>query len=257
MAAGPSPIFSLRRALRYLEDMADPAPSLTPEVLAKSLEHVVLHPWLRDEEVEEQCRVAREYGVASIMVRPFDIDAVVRWTSWSEVRIASIAGFPDGISATGTKLYEGRDLLRRGARDVDFVINAGKLRSRQFQHIELELLQMAESCRESEARLSVIVRNRGLDPDLKIIAAKIARRVNATYLGIHADASELEFFRPFLKDKLKLKASQNVVTLDEAEALLAGGCSLLSTTHTESLISELRKRNSCEVKDGRAGTYRE
>ena len=91
-------------------------PAETYETLAKLVDHLLLRPDLSEDEVAEGCRLAREYNVCSVVVRPSDVDQVVRWMSDSPVRVASTVGYPDGSTNTGAKLYEGRDLLPRRTR---------------------------------------------------------------------------------------------------------------------------------------------
>ena len=109
--------------------------------LARMIDHSLVRPELTEEQVERGCRTAVEHGVASVTVRPSDLDLAVNWLSGSEVAIGAVAGFPHGSGTTAAKLYEVRDLLRRGAREVDAVINIGKLLSRRFQYVEMELRQ--------------------------------------------------------------------------------------------------------------------
>ena len=121
------------------QNQQDARPPLTRyEDVAKMIDHSLLRPELTEEQVEEGCRIAREYQVASVTVRPCDVDFAVRLMEGSGVAVGGVAGFPHGSSTTATKLYEARDMLRRGAREVDTVINISKLLSRRrcFQHVE-------------------------------------------------------------------------------------------------------------------------
>src|SRR5438874_514703 len=73
-------------------------------------------------------------------------------------------------------------MLRRGAREVDMVINISKLLSRQYQHVETELQQMAEACHEQGAILKVIFENAYLTDELKIVACRICSRAGADFI---------------------------------------------------------------------------
>src|SRR5690242_4340267 len=121
-------------------------PLTTYESLAKMIDHSLLRPELTDEQVIAGCELAKRYRVASVCVRPCDVELAVRALSGSDVAPASVAGFPHGSTTTAVKLYEIRDALRRGAREVDMVLNIPRLLSRQFQYVETELLQAAEEC---------------------------------------------------------------------------------------------------------------
>ena len=129
----------------------------------------------------EGCQIAKAYEVASVSVRPSDVDTAARVLQGSDVAVGAVVGFPHGSSTTGMKLYEARDLLRRGAKEIDMVLNIGKLRSRAFQYIETELLQMAEACHQNGAILKVIFENAYLTDELKIVACRICNRAGVDF----------------------------------------------------------------------------
>src|ERR1039457_3976823 len=52
---------------------------------------------------------------------------------------------PLGERSSPLEFLHARDLLRRGAREIDMMLNIARLRSRQFQYIETEILQMGRN----------------------------------------------------------------------------------------------------------------
>jgi deoxyribose-phosphate aldolase len=110
------------------------SPVETYEALAGLIDLVMLRPDLSTDELAEGCRIAREYSVRAVIVRPCDVEMAVRWMEDSGVTVGAAVGYPYGYSTTGAKLFEGRDLLRLGARELDFTLNASAMISRQFQH---------------------------------------------------------------------------------------------------------------------------
>lgn len=59
--------------------MDESRPPLTSyEGLARMIDHSLVRPELSDQQVEEGCRIARQYHVASVSVRPSDLDLAVR-----------------------------------------------------------------------------------------------------------------------------------------------------------------------------------
>jgi deoxyribose-phosphate aldolase len=202
------------------------------------IDHVLLAPWLSEDEVSEGCRVAREYQVGTVLVRPSDVDQVLRWMDGSGVAVASAVGYPDGSSSTGAKLYEGRDMLRRGVAEVDMVLNIGKLISRQFQYVETELMQMARSCQESGARFKVHLGSQYLTNDLMIIATKICKRIEATSLVIHYDLQAMTLLRPLLKDRVAMKVASGVDSLAQALEVRDAGCTRFGTTNAASILED-------------------
>jgi deoxyribose-phosphate aldolase len=158
-------------------NVAEARPPLTTyEGLAKMIDHSLVRPELTGEQVVAGCELAKRYQVASVSVRPCDVDQAVRMLGGSGVAVGSLAGFPHGSSTTAVKLYEIRDVLRRGAKEIDMVLNISKLLSRQFQYVEMELQQSAEECHKQGALLKVIFENAYLTDELKIVACRIAAR---------------------------------------------------------------------------------
>ena len=179
-----------RRKRSAATDLKMSAPAeqrLSYQDIAGMMEHPVLQPDLSEEEVHTGCEIARQYSVAAVTVRPSDADWPFLGCAAAESPLAAWSAIPHGSSSTSVKLYETRDLLRRGVTEIDTVINLGKMISRQFQYVEMELQQMAEACHEGGAILKVAFENGYLSDDLKTIACKIVKRAGSR-LRAHLDA---------------------------------------------------------------------
>jgi deoxyribose-phosphate aldolase len=200
----------------------------------------LLDPALSLEQVAEGCRVAREAGIAAVVVRPCDVDLVVEFLKRSPVAIASVAGYPDGTGRTAAKLYEARDLLRVGAREIEFVLNPARMISRDFPAVETEFQQIAESCGENRAILKIVYNNARLSNDHKIIATKICRRVGAAYLSLEHSEEDLTLLRPLLRDSLLLKRATPVTSYDEAVTARNAGYTRIVAADVSALLEEER-----------------
>ncbi len=213
----------------------------TYEDLAKRIDHSLLRPELTEEEVVAGCRLAGAYGVASVTVRPCDVDLAVSLLAGTDVRVGSVAGFPFGVQNTPTKLYEARDLLRRGAREIGVVMNTGKLISRQFPYLEAELTQMAQACRENGAVLKVIFDNPHLTPDLKIVACKLCKRTGADFAATSATPEDLRLVVKHCSPRVQVKAAGEVKSLGQAREVSEIGCQRLDSTATAVILDEWKR----------------
>src|ERR1022692_2470127 len=160
----------------------EPAPLATYEDLAGMIDHPLVKPEHSNVQVVEGIELAKRYRIACVSVRPCDVDLAVRTLAGSPVRPGSVVGFPHGSQNTATKLYEARDLLRRGAREIDMVVAISKLLSREFQYVQMELQQMAETCRKEGALVKVILENAYLTDELKIIACRCCERAEVDFV---------------------------------------------------------------------------
>lgn len=226
------------------KNAAENRPSLTTFAsLAKLIDHSLVRPELTDEQVVAGCELAKRYQVASVIVRPCDVELAVRQLNGSTVAAGSLAGFPHGSTTTAVKLYEVRDVLRRGAKEVDMVLNISRLLSRQFQYVEMELLQASEECHKQGAILKVIFENTYLTEELKIVACRIARRAEADFVQTSTGfgptgytVEDLKLMRAHTPAQIGLKATGGVSTLEKALEAYQAGCSRIGTTNTTSIL---------------------
>lgn len=221
-------------------DAAAPLPDL-----ASRLDYTLLRPDLTETQIVDACAAARAMGAASVTVRPCDIDAAVRALSGSAVAPGSVVSFPHGDATTATKLYELRELLRRGARELDAVLNISRMLSRQFQYVESEIQQMSDSCRKENAQLKVIFENCYLTDELKIVACRICSRAEVHFVSTSTHFSpggytpaDLRLLRQYLPADVALKAGSGVRTAEAAREVLALGCTRIATTHPAKLLEE-------------------
>ncbi len=213
------------------------------EDLASRVELDLAAPALTEEQVHDGCRLARECGARAVTVRPSDADLAVRWLDGSGVAVAGVVGFPHGWQTTAVKLYEARDLLRRGAREIEMALNTGKLVSRQFQYIESELVQMTETCHETGAVLKVVLDTAHLTAEHQVIACKMCRLAGVDFAAVVSGfppalpaLEVLRFVRPRLKERAGLKVC-GVAVLGEALAAYEAGADRFGTAAAGPLLA--------------------
>jgi len=224
------------------------------EALARLFDHSLVRPELTDEEIGEGCKLAMRYGVAAVSVRPSDLDAAVRYLDGSKVAAGSTVGFPHGGATTAVKVYETRDLLRRGATEIDMVVNIGKLVSRQFQYIETEILQISKACHESGALLKVILENAYLTEDLKLIALKICKRCEADFVKTSTGFApsgctpdDLRLMSRVLKGVCRIKAAGGIGTLAQALEAYELGADRIGATQTAAILDAWKAKLEAEA----------
>ncbi len=230
--------------------MSAPAePLLSYEDIAGMIEHPVLQPALSEEEVHTGCEIARQYRVAAVTVRPSDADLAVSWMRGSGVAVGSVVSYPHGSATTSVKLYATRDLVRRGITEIDTVINLGKMISRQFQYVEMELQQMAEACHEGGAILKVAFENGYLTEDLKTIACKIVKRAGADYARTSTpfgpapcSLPDVLLMKRLLGGQVKIKASGGIRTITDMLALREAGCTRAGTIATVGILEDWKAK---------------
>jgi len=224
-------------------------PLATYEGLAKMVDHSLLRPELNDDQIDAGCRLAVEYNVASVCGRPSDADRIVHLLEGSTVAPSSVVGFPHGGATMAVKLYETRDMLRRGITEVDMVLNIGKLLSRQFQYVEAEIDEIARACHDAGAIVKVIFENAYLTDDLKVAACEVCMRCRADFVKTStgfapsgATPADLTLMKRTVGNICRVKAAGGVRTLESALEVYALGCDRFGATRSKEILDDWRAR---------------
>lgn len=217
--------------------------------IAATIDHTFLKPDGTDDQLLEAIDLALEHRVGVLLVRPTDVEVAVRQLAGSGVDVVSVVAYPHGATTTASKLYETRDLLRRGCREIEAVIHLGRLASRQFQYIENELLQMAEACHESGGKLRVMLEASLLSAEQKLVACKIAKRSSVdcltTSTGSAMLGSTMDDVRLLVRKcrpYVQVKMGQGIENLDQLLEVRAMGVARVGTTRTATILRELSRR---------------
>src|SRR6266478_3119765 len=75
----------------------------TYDDLAKMIDHSLLHPTLTDQELEDGCKLAAKYRVASVCIKPYYVQRAAKLLQGTGVAVGAVIGFPHGGSTTEVK----------------------------------------------------------------------------------------------------------------------------------------------------------
>ena len=127
--------------------------------LAKMIDHSLLHPTMTDSDLEEGCRLAAEYGVASVCIKPYAVKRAVELLRGTGVYVGCVIGFPHGNSCTESKRYETELACRDGAVEIDMVINIGKALSGDWAYVETDIKAVCDEAHSHGTKVKVIFEN--------------------------------------------------------------------------------------------------
>jgi deoxyribose-phosphate aldolase len=211
----------------------------TYESLSGILHQTLLDPALSNATVVEALEAAKRHRPAAAIVRACDVDLAVRTLDGSGVRVGAIVGYPYGFSNTAAKLFEARDLLRRGAREIGTVVGASKLLSREFQHLQTELNQLSEACRAESATLTVYWDSALLTTELQVIACTICERADVAAVAATGPA-DLPLLRKHLPDETVIQLAAS--TLEEVLDLQSQGAGRIATAASAAILGAWKQR---------------
>ena len=156
--------------------------TLTEHDIAKTIDHSLLRPELDDAFVEDGCRLAAEYDVASVCVRPADVRRARAILDGTDVAVGTVIGFPHGNHLTATKVFEARQALADGATELDMVIQIGALKSGRDADVQADIAAVVEVAHAAGAIVKVIFENAYLTDDEKIRACHLSEAAGADFV---------------------------------------------------------------------------
>ncbi len=211
--------------------------SEVPMDLAKYIDHTLLNPAATQNDIDVLCAEAAEYGFASVCVNPTWVKRASANLRGTDVRVASVIGFPFGATLTEIKVMEARRVLRDGAREIDMVINIGALKSGQHEVVQADIAKVSDACHEVGALNKVIIETTLLEDEEKVIASHLAQLAKADYVktstgyaGGGATVGDVLLMRETVGPKMGIKASGGVRSREDAEEMIAAGATRIGAS---------------------------
>ncbi len=245
----------------------------TYEQLAKMIDHSLLHPTMTDQELEDGCKLAAKYGVASVCIKPYAVKRAVELLKGSGVIVGAVIGFPHGNSCTESKRYETELACKDGAKEIDMVVNIGKALSGDWDYVERDIKAVCDEAHKRGARVKVIFENDYLakggaglsSDDFKRKLCQLCERAGADWVKTstgygfvkQADGSynykgatehDLALMRASCSPKVQVKAAGGVRDLDGLIKVRDLGGSRCGATATAAMLDEYRRRQAAEQK---------
>ena len=222
---------------------------LTYDAIAKRIDHSLLGPTLTPDELDEGCRLAARYGVASVCIKPYAVARAAELLAGSGVQVGTTIGFPHGGHATAVKVFESERAIADGATELDMVINIGEALGGRWDVVREDIAAVTQAAHAGGAIVKVIFENCYLTDAQKVRLCEICGEVNADYVktstgygtggATHAD---LILMRKAAPAHVKLKAAGGVRDLDAAIAVAQLGCDRIGASKTAEILDTLKAR---------------
>ena len=225
--------------------------TLTERDIAKTIDHSLLRPELDDAFVEDGCRLAARYDVASVCVPPVHVPRAAAILAGTDVKVGTVVGFPHGYATTETKVAETRQALADGATEIDMVLQIGGLKSGRDAEVLADIAAVVEAAHAGGAIVKVIFENAYLTDDEKVRACHLTEAAGAEFVKTStgfapsgATHDDLRLMRATTSPHIQVKAAGGVRTLDALLAVMALGVTRIGATATKTIIDDFRARKA-------------
>ncbi|MBV9388572.1 MAG: deoxyribose-phosphate aldolase [Chroococcidiopsidaceae cyanobacterium CP_BM_ER_R8_30] len=221
-----------------------------PEIdIAPLIDHALLNPTATPAQVEQWCEEADRLGFATVCVYPAYVRTAVEQLQGKQPQVCTVIGFPSGATTSAVKLYEAQEAVENGATELDVVINLGWLKAGRTEELHKEIAQI---CEETGQTVKAILETSLLTDAQKQLAAEICMDAGVKFLKTStgwnggATVADVKLLHNIARDRVGIKASGGIRTIDQAMELILAGATRLGTSRGPDLI---RKRDTLEKED--------
>jgi len=215
--------------------------------LAAIIDHTLLKPEATAADVERLCREAVEYGFACVMLNATNIAFASSVLAGTGMKVASVVGFPLGATTTGAKRYEALEAIRLGASEIDMVMNIGALKSGNRGRVQADMRGLVQIAHDNGAVLKITIETGLLSLEEKILACQLALAAGADYVKSNtgfssggATPADISLMRGVAGEKMGVKASGGIRTLQEAQTMIDAGANRIGTSSGIAIVEAAR-----------------
>lgn len=218
--------------------------------LAQMVDHTQLRAYAVKEDFEKLCKEAADYGFKMVAINSYPVELCSKLLKGTGVHVGAAIGFPLGQTTIENKVHETKQAIENGADEIDYVINIGKLKEKDYDYIEREMTEIVKACREKNILSKVIFENCYLTDDEKIKVSEIAAKVKPDFIKTStgfgtggATLEDVKLMKSIVKDGVKVKAAGGIRDLDTFLAMVEAGAERIGTSAGIEIMNEYDKRN--------------
>ena len=135
-----------------------------------------------EEDARAACRAARNYRFRAVVAFPQHLGVLVDELRDSGVRAQIPVAFPCGGVTTRVKCLEAEEGLRRGATDLDMVMNIAAFKAGDYQRVTQDISEVMGVARPFKVPFKVIIEIGVLTEPEKVTAAKLVLDSGADFV---------------------------------------------------------------------------
>ncbi len=228
--------------------------SMRVREFAKTVDHTLLKPDATEEDIRRLCREAATHHFATVCVPPCYVRLAAKELRGTDVKVATVVSFPFGADKTAVKAAAVREAIISGAFELDVVMNISKFLSGEFAYVAEELANLngelsavAINNGLNDAVLKIIIETAYLSDKMKRLAVQVVAASGADFIKTStgfgpggATTEDIALLREEAPERLAVKASGGIRTLEDALALLNAGASRIGVSNSVAIIQEAK-----------------
>ena len=217
---------------------------MTTEKLCSMVDHTLLAQTATWEDIQKLCDDAMAYGTASVCIPPCYVKQAAEYVG-GRLTICTVIGFPNGNTTTAAKVFEAKDAIANGAKEIDMVINVGMLKAGNTDYVLDEIRALKAAC--GDLVLKVIIETCLLTDEEKITMCRLVTEAGADFIKTSTGFSkggatfdDVALFARHVGPDVRIKAAGGISSIADAEKFVELGATRLGTSR---IIKILKAEN--------------
>lgn len=214
------------------------------DILAK-VDHTLLAQTATWEEIRQICNDGMRYETASVCISPSYVEQAKNYVG-DRLKICTVIGFPNGYNTTAVKEFETKDALKKGADEIDMVINLGWVKDGRFDLVEKEIRTLKDACGGNV--LKVIIETCLLTEEEKVKMCEVVTNSGADFIKTStgfstsgATFADVALFKEHVGPQVKIKAAGGISSFADAEKFVELGADRLGTSRLVKIMKQNEK----------------
>lgn len=203
------------------------------QTIFAKLDSTLLKANAKREDIAKLCEDAEKYRFAAVCVHPCHVELCKKLLN-GKLPVATVIGFPMGANTPETKAFEAADAVKRGADELDMVINIGAAVDGDYKLVEEDIRGVVKAA--GGRLVKVILETCYLTDEQKIQVCLAAKRAGASFVktstglaGGGATIEDVRLMKETVGDALKVKAAGGIRSIEECAEFIEAGAERIGT----------------------------
>ena len=207
---------------------------MTYRDILRKVDHTLLKQPSTWEQIKEICDDAVKFETASVCIPPSFVKQAAEYLG-EKKPVCTVIGFPNGYHTTAVKVFEAKEALKDGAKEIDMVINIGWVRMGQYDKVLAEINELKKAC--GDHILKVIIETCLLTEEEKKEMCRVVTESCADFIKTStgfstagATPEDVALMRKYSGPGVKVKAAGGIASIEDAQRFIELGADRLGTS---------------------------
>ncbi|SCL84729.1 Deoxyribose-phosphate aldolase 1 [Sporanaerobacter sp. PP17-6a] len=212
--------------------------------IARFIDHTLLKPDATEEMIENLCNEAKKYNFYAVCINPYYVKLAKNILRNSNVKIATVIGFPLGANTGKIKALEAEESIKDGADELDMVISIAALKNKDYDKVKEDIEEVVKKAK-GNALVKVIIETCLLTEDEKVRACNLSLEAGANFVktstgfnGKGATVEDIRLIKSVVGDKMKIKASGGIRDYETAIKMIEAGANRIGASSSVKIVQD-------------------